>query len=92
MRRKNPCAISMRVEWDIDQHNPAFAGDRLHRIGAVNRFGNDAGSRYIGPARIQNQHRDVAFDRRNHGRRMKHLGPEIGKFGGFGEGDGLDAM
>ena len=47
---------------------------------------------HFGPARIQNQDRNVLFDRRHHGRRMQHLGAEVGQLGRFGEGDRLDAM
>ena len=38
------------------------------------------------------QHRDVLLDCRHHGGRMEHFGAEVGQFGGFGEGNRLDAM
>ena len=64
----------------------------LTDVVAVHGFGGDARARHFGPARIQDQHRNVLLDRRHHGGRVQHLGAEVGELGGFGEGDGLDAV
>src|SRR6478609_5757031 len=43
-------------------------------------------------ARVQNEDRNVLLYRREHGRRMQHLGAEIGEFCGFIEADDLDPV
>src|ERR1039458_6865021 len=76
----------------VDGGDLALAGDRFDDVIAVYRFGRDARPRHVGTPRIQNHHRDVLLNRRNHRGRVQHLGAEVGQFGGFGERNGLDAM
>ena len=92
MRRRKPCAISMRVEWMFTSVILRLQAMDLTTLRAGHGLGDDARAGHFGPARIQNQHRDVLLDGRHHGGGVQHLGAEIGQFGGFGEGDGLDAM
>ena len=55
-------------------------------------FGDDARAGDVGPARVQDEDRDVLLDGRHNGGRVQHLGSEVGQFRGFGERDGLDAV
>ena len=59
-------------------------------LGTVGRL--DARAFHLRPARVQNQHRDIAVDGRHHGGRMQNLRAEIGQLGGFGERDHFHAM
>src|SRR5208283_174883 len=77
---------------NVDDGDLALTGDRFDGVFAVNALGHDARAGNLRAARIQDQHRDAFLDGRQHGGRMEHFGAEIGQFGGFGEGDGLDAM
>src|ERR1035438_4370856 len=77
---------------DVDDRDLALAGDRFDRVFAVYTLGHDARTRNVRAPRIQNQYRNALFDGRQNGGRMQHLGAEIGELGGFGEGDGFDAM
>ena len=92
MRRRKPCAISMRVDTMFTSVMLALAGDGLGDVLGMDGVRDDARARHVGTPRVQDQHRDVLLDGRHHGGRMQHLGAEVGEFGGFGKGDGLDAM
>src|ERR1035437_3803225 len=76
----------------VDGGDLALAGDRFYGVFAMHRFGGDARSGHVGTARIQNHHGDVLLNRRDHGGGVQHLGAEVGQFGGFGKGNGFDAM
>ena len=82
----------MRVEWMLTSVILRLQAIDLTTLPQVHGFGDDARAGDFGAARIENQHRNVLLDGRNHRGRMQHLGAEIGQFGGLGEGDGLDAM
>ena len=77
---------------NVDQRDFALAGDGFDHVAATHGLGDDARAGNIGAARIENQHRDVFLDGWNHGGGVQNLGAEVGQLGGFGEGDGLDAM
>src|SRR5580700_3867888 len=77
---------------NIDDRDLAFAGDGFDGIGAVDGLGNDARAGDLGAARVENQHRNVFFDGWYDGCGVQYLGAEVGQLGGFGEGDGLDAV
>ncbi len=92
MRRRNPCAISMRVERIF-----TIVICRLQEMdltGFLQGIGlrSDARAFDFGPARVQDQDRNIFFNRGKNGGRMQHLGAEVSHLGGFGEGDAFNAM
>ena len=58
----------------------------------MRRERGDASAFVLRIARIQHQHGDVLFDGRQDGRRVQHLGAEVGELGGLFEADGPHAQ
>ena len=83
--------MSMRVEWMLTTV--------ILRLQAIDLMAFEQGTASammrvpgLGPARVEDQHRDVLLDGRQHGGRVQHLGAEVGQLGGFGEGDAFHAV
>ena len=92
MRRRKPCAPSMRVERMLTTVMPRLQATDFRMLRARNRFGNDFRSRRFRAARVENPHRNIFFLGGQHRGGMQDLRAEISQFGGFVEGNGAHRM
>ena len=76
---------------DVDDGEALFGGDGFEGAGAGWGDGDDAGSFVFGVAGVEDVDGDGLLDGGEDGGGVEDLGAKVGEFGGFLEGDGLDA-